>query len=116
MSRFNPFQQNEDALPPEEVRILDLHAEPWQDGRRIRVHITLTPFQQPPNLEASIYDLQGNEVSHASIIENIDDKLVITMHLRDRESQAEYWLEVSLSFPEMGTVAKSSCSVIIPES
>lgn len=110
MSRFNPFQQDENALPPEEVRFLDVHVEPWPDGRRVRVHVTLTPFQQPPNLEAMIFDPHGREVSHISIIENIDFQFVITMHLRDPEPQPEYRLEIELGYQDKGTITKSSCT------
>lgn len=110
MSRFNPFQQDENALPPEEVRFLDLHVEPWpDDSRRVRVHVSLTPFQQPPNLELSIVDPQDREVSHVSIIENIDFKFVLTMHLRDREPQDEYRLEAILSYQDTGIVTQESC-------
>jgi hypothetical protein len=109
MQRFNPFQPDEDALPPEEVRFLDVHVEPWPDGRRVRVHVRLTPFQQPPNLEMVILDPQGREVSHISIIENIDFQFVLTMHLRDPEPQPEYRLEVELSYPDKGTITQNSC-------
>ena len=109
MQRFNPFQPDEDALPPEEVRFLDVHVEPWPDGRRVRVHVRLTPFQQPPNLEMVILDQQGREVSHISIIENIDFQFVLTMHLRDPEPQPEYRLEVELSYPDKGTITQNSC-------
>lgn len=114
MPRFNPFQTNEDALPPEEVRFLDVHVEPWPDGRRVRVHVTLTPFQQPHDLEAAIFDPQGREVSRISIIENIDDHFVVTMHLRDREPQAEYHLDVRLSYQGKGILPQSSCTFQIP--
>lgn len=107
MQRFNPFQPDEDALPPEEVRFLDVHVEPWPDGRRVRVHIRLTPFQQPPNLEMAIIDPQGREVSHVSIIENIDFQFVLTMHLRDSEPQPEYRLEVELSYHELGIIDRN---------
>ncbi len=109
MSRFNPFQPDEDALAPEDVRFLDVHVEPWPDGRRVRVHITLTPFLQPPNLDVVITDPQGREASRISIIENIDYQFVFTMHLRDPQPQPEYLLETILSYPEKGTITQSSC-------
>lgn len=114
MPRFNPFQQDENALPPEEVRFLDVHVEPWPDGRRVRVHVSLTPFQQPPNLDATIYDPTDREVSHISIVENIDYQFVITMHLRDPEPQPEYRLEIELSYPEKGVITQNSCPFAIP--
>ncbi|GAP14394.1 hypothetical protein LARV_02163 [Longilinea arvoryzae] len=114
MSRFNPFQPNENALPPEQVRFVDVHVEPWPDGRRVRVHLTLTPFQQPPDLEVAILDGQGREVSHIAIIENIDDHFVVTMHLRDPETQSDYRLEARLSYQSKGTIAQTGCTFQIP--
>jgi hypothetical protein len=109
MQRFNPFQPDEDALPPEKVRFLDVHVEPWPDGRRVRVHVRLTPFQQPPNLEMAIIDPQGREVSHVSIIENIDFQFVLTMHLRDPEPQPEYRLETALSYQDFEIIDRNIC-------
>jgi len=114
MARFNPFQQDENALPPEKVQILDLHVEPWPDGKRVRVHITLTPFQQPPDLELTIYNGQKQEVSHVTVVENIDDKLVLTMHLRVTDPQGDYVLEANVSYNEIGTVTQGDCGFVIP--
>jgi hypothetical protein len=110
MPRFNPFQKDENALPPEQVRFLDVHVEPWPDGRRVRVHVSLTPFQQPPNLEMSIVDPSGSEISRIAIIENIDFKFVLTMHLRDTSPHEEYLLEAAVSYEELGIVARESCN------
>ncbi len=114
MARFNPFQQDENALSPENVRILDLHVEPWLDGKRVRVHITLTPFQQPPDLELSILNDQEQEVSHVTVVENIDDKLVLTMHLRVPEPQGDYVLKAIVSYKEIGTVTQGNCVFVTP--
>ncbi len=47
------------GLPPAEVRFTELRIEPWPDGRRLRVHVSLTPFQNKPDLEAMILDEAG---------------------------------------------------------
>ena len=40
-----------------EVRIIELRAEPWpEDGRRVRIHLEVTPFLERPNLEVPITD------------------------------------------------------------
>ena len=41
---FAPLPLPKDARPPEEMRILDLSAEPYADGRRVRVLVKITPF------------------------------------------------------------------------
>jgi len=114
MARFSPFQQDENALPPEKVQILDLHVEPWPDGKRVRVHITLTPFQQPPDLELIIYNDQKQEVSHATVVENIDFRLVLTMHLRVSEPQGGYHLEAIVRYTDFGKVTQGDCVFQIP--
>ncbi len=90
-------------LPPEQVRFTELRVEPWPDGRRIRVHVDITPFQQNPNLEASITAGDGGEAAHAMIVETAEHRIVFTMHLRG-EIQNPYSLAATLSYPEIGTV------------
>lgn len=72
----------EDALPPETVRLLNLSAEPQTDGRRLRVRISITPFQQNPSLECIVLNSTGEEVARVFIIETAMPDLLFTMHLR----------------------------------
>ncbi len=90
------------ALPPTEVRILDMHTEPWPDGRRFKVLITLTPFQQFPNLEVILLNGKAEELARTSIIETAEEKLVFTMHLRGEAAPGqEYLLRAILSYPDL---------------
>jgi hypothetical protein len=73
---------SEVPLPPKEVRIRDFEIEPYPDGKRVRLTLELTPFLKPPSSEIFITDLLGNLVSTANIIEIIDPKIQLTMHLR----------------------------------
>jgi hypothetical protein len=85
------FQDPTDIpLPPGEVRIRQFRAEPWPDGRRVRVTLELTPFLQRPNGEIRITDLQGAEAASISIIETMEPKMEFTMHLRGAELQGPY--------------------------
>jgi len=96
-------------LPPDKVRIKQLRAEPWQDNRRVRVYLEITPFQQRPNSEIVITDDSGKEVANVSIIETIDPRMEFTMHLRSQETAGEYHLtatlfyEVNIPDPEAAT-------------
>ena len=45
---------NDPPLPPEEVRLRELRAEPWPDVLRVKVFLELTPFQKRPSAEGSI--------------------------------------------------------------
>ena len=87
-------------LPPDEVRIKQLRAEPWQDNRRVRVYLEITPFQQRPNSDVFITDDSGKEVANVSIIETISPKMEFTMHLRSRETAGEYQLTAILFYDE----------------
>jgi hypothetical protein len=97
------FPQDEDALPPAEVRFIDVHVEPWPDGRRVRVHVQLTPFQQRPNVQVLITDPAGEEVCSANIIETMDNRFVFTLHLRGEPAES-YNLEMQLLYDELGIV------------
>ncbi len=97
-----------EGLPPAEVRFSELRVEPWPDGRRLRVHVSLTPFQQKPDLEATIFDAAGEEVSHASIIENAEPRFVFTMHIRAQTISVIYTLTAKVSYQELGTVDEKS--------
>jgi hypothetical protein len=102
----NPyFQPPEGALPPKEVRFTGLSTEPWPDGKRILVLVTTTPFQEPPNLQATIYDAAGNEVSTVHVIEFAEDRLAFTVHLQSTEEiDGVYTLTASVYYPDLGPV------------
>ncbi len=94
------FQDPTDIpLPPEEVRIRELTAEPWPDGRRVRVYIELTPFQTRPNGEINITNKDEEEVASVSFIETIDPKMQFTLHLRTPETQGEYTVNALIFYP-----------------
>ena len=99
------FQPPEGALPPKEVRFTGLNAEPWPDGKRILVLLTTTPFQQPPNLQAAIYDTAGNEMAKVHVIEFAEDRLAFTLHLHSTEKiDGFYTIIASLYYPDLGQV------------
>lgn len=105
MKRFHPLQPHPDAVPPEQVRFLDLLVEPWEDRQRVRVHARITPFQKPPNLEFEIRDANGEMLSSAYIVENIDFDLVITMHLRRLLPEPQqFTLHANIQYDKIGLV------------
>lgn len=88
-------------LPPEQVRILDLQAEPYPDGQRVHVNLEITPFEKRPHLEVTLSDAQGNEVGSVSIVEPMSWRLEFTMHIRGYPNAGLYTLLVRLYYPEM---------------
>lgn len=85
-------------LPPNEVRIKSLKAEPWPDNRRVRVTLEVTPFQKRPNGELNISNPQGDEVASVSIIESIVPRMEFTMHMRGENPAGEYRLSAVLFY------------------
>lgn len=108
MPRYNPLHPSEEAKAPGDVRFIDLFVEPWEDNRRIRVHMRLTPFLKPPNLEAVLIDASGNEVASVNIIENIDFDLVFTLHIRPATARGPFHLIGKILYDELGTVDEKS--------
>ena len=99
---LNPAEDGIIPLPPEDMRILELKAEPVQDNgpTRLRVYIEVTAFQKRPYLEVTLDDEQGREVASASIIEPMQRKNVFTMHVRGPQQTGKFSLSARLFYPE----------------
>lgn len=92
---------NEVPLPPEEVRLRSLHAEPWSDGRRVKIYLEIEPFQKRPSAELSIVNAAGESVAQASILETMARKLELNLHLRQAEPGEEYTLLAVLYYQKL---------------
>ena len=93
----------EDGLertPPEDTRILSLKAEPYEDARRVRVNLEMSPFEKRPNLEVVLSDSLGQEVSNASFVEAMAWRMEFTLHLRRQPGPGPLSLEVRLFYPD----------------
>ncbi len=87
-------------LPPDQVRIIDLKAEPLIDGRRVRIYLELTPFLNKPDGEISIFDSLGEEVAHASLVEMMLPKIVLTLHLRGGKTCGVFTVFVQIFYSQ----------------
>ena len=87
-------------LPPEEVRINRVSADPYPDGQRVRIAVEMTPFQIRPWLELTLVDSQGDEIATADVIEPLNYKIELTLHVRKAEPAGLYHLTVRLYYPE----------------
>ena len=92
---------NEIPLPPDEVRLRGLRAEPWADGRRVKIYLEIDPFQKRPSLEVTINDSQGNPVAQVSIVETMARSLEFNMHLRSSSPGSEYTAEAVLYYQHL---------------
>lgn len=87
-------------LPPEEVKIVELRAEPWPDKRRVKVILEITPFQKRPNGEIILLDAQGNQLSSVNIIESIEARMEITLHVRGIEPDGDFTVSALIYYLE----------------
>ena len=92
---------DEIPLPPEEVRIRKLTAEPWPGDKLIHVYIEVDPFQKRPNADLFIRNESGEIAASASIIESMHRKIELTMHLPDSSPGEGYTLDAKLYFAEI---------------
>jgi hypothetical protein len=99
MEFFFP-EDNLERTSPEETKILSLTAEPYQDGRRVRVNIEMSLFEKRPHLEVNLTDVNGEEISTASFVEPMNFKLEFTLHLRTQPADGPLDLEARLFYPD----------------
>lgn len=89
---------NEIPLPPSEIRIQQFTADPYPDGRRVKIYLEVSPFQKRPSVDVNITNSDGLMVSQASIIESISRKMEFTMHLRGPEPAGKYFIKASIFY------------------
>jgi hypothetical protein len=99
MEFFFP-EDNLQRTSPEETKILSLTAQPYEDGRRVRVNIEMSPFAERPHLDVTLTDTNGDEISTASFVEPMAWKLEFTLHIRTEPADGPLDLQARLFYPE----------------
>lgn len=89
-----------ERTPPEETKIISLSAEPYEDGRRVRVNIEMSFFEKRPHLELTLTDSENQEISSVSFVEPMNFKLEFTLHLRTQPADGPLDLEARLFYPD----------------
>jgi len=105
-----------ERLAPADTRLLDLRAEPYPDGKHLRITLELTPFQQKPYLELTLTDSAGEVVAATTIVEPVAWRLDLTLHIRKlvATTGAVYKLTVILFFPNLGEIDHRDLTIEIP--
>ena len=106
---------NEIPLPPEEVRLRELRATPWQDGLRVKIYLEVDPFQKRPNAQVTITNTAGMEVARVSILETMTRKMEFNMHLREPEPGGEYTVETIIYYQNLPTQGESLSEELLPD-
>ncbi len=99
---LNPAEEGIVPVPPEEMRFLELRAEPVIDDGplRLRVYVETTAFQKRPYIEVALLNAAGDEITSASIIEPMQRKNVFTLHVRGGQKSGKFSLDARMYYPE----------------
>lgn len=106
----------EAPLPPDEVSFRKLAAEALRDGRRVRLSLEITPFQERPTIEIKVQDPEGALVATSSIVEIVEPRMNLTMHLRGSPVPGPYTVHAELSYPERDPVDQTETRFELPGS
>lgn len=89
-------------VPPGEIRFLTVNVEPVIDNGpvRLRVYLETTAFQTRPYMEISLLNQDGEEIASASVIEPMQRKNVITLHVRGPQKTGSFHLQTRLFYPD----------------
>jgi hypothetical protein len=115
MKGISHLDSYQTPLPPDKMEIIDLRAEPYEDGKRVLVHITFPTFQKNPSAEILVYDPDGREVARVNIIETIDPNTEITIHLPPEGPKGEYRITSKAFYPQQELPENDMGNVITPE-
>ncbi|MGZ6346996.1 MAG: hypothetical protein ACXWNC_05460 [Anaerolineales bacterium] len=113
---FFQIDPNIERMLPADIRLLNLHAEPYANGKRVKVSLDITPFQQKPYLDLSLTDSTGKVLATTSIVEPVSWNLELNLHIRNSSTSpsGECKLSVVLSYPDLGEVDRRVLKFEIP--
>lgn len=113
---FFQTDPNVDRMLPVDTRLLNLRAELYSDGKRLKVGLDLTPFQQKPYLDLALTDSSGDLVATTSIVEPVNWNLELNLHIRKHSTSCNgvYTLTVVISYPDLGEVDRRDFTIEIP--
>jgi hypothetical protein len=103
---FFQIDPNIERMLPADTRLLNMHAESYANGKRVKVSLDITPFQQKPYLDLSMTDYLGKVLAATSIVEPVSWNLELNLHIRNSSISNSGICKLSaiLSYPELGEV------------
>ena len=113
---FFQIDPNIERMMPADTRLLNMHAEPYASGKRVKVSLDITPFQQKPYLDLSLTDSSGKVLATTSIVEPVSWNLELNLHIRNSSTSPSGVCKLSaiLSYPELGEVDRRDLNFEIP--
>jgi hypothetical protein len=92
---------SEIPLPPDGVRIRDLRADLSTDGHRLKVYLEVDPFQKRPSAQLRVINPTGDEISNVEIIETMNRKMELNLHLLSELIPGRYILEAVIYYADL---------------
>lgn len=85
--------------PKDKIRIEELETVVYPDRFRIFIHVSVTMFEERPNMLLTARDADGRVAAELSIIETMHNDMEFTMHLRGQDDPAgEYTLTAEVYY------------------
>ncbi len=72
--------------PQDDLKILTLDADPYPDGRRVRVKLVLSPFLQGPNAEINLSNQDDELLASINIVNIFIPENEFTLHIPESKS------------------------------
>lgn len=108
------LEPGEAPLPPDEVAFREFEVTPLADGRRVRLNMRITPFQQRPTIEIEILDPTQRQVALSSVVEATEVRMSLTMHLRRQATSGRYAAKARLFYPPGEPVDRARADFSFP--
>ncbi len=87
--------------PQDDIKILSFDAEPYPDGRRVRVKLVLSPFLQGPNGEISLTNQDDELLTTINIVNIFIPENEFTLHIPESKSlPGSYTVNVEVFYIE----------------
>jgi stress response protein SCP2 len=89
--------------PPaqDDIKILSFDAEPYPDGRRVKVKLLLSSFLQGPNALINLSNQENQELATVNIVNIFSSENEITLHIPGNKKQpGKYTVDVEVFYVE----------------
>ncbi len=89
--------------PPaqDDIKILSFDAEPYPDGRRVKVRLLLSSFLQGPNALINLSNQENQELATVNIVNIFSSENEITLHVPGNKKQpGSYKVNVEVFYVE----------------
>jgi hypothetical protein len=103
-----PFEPDQSA----NLRIRQLKGEPSSNGKKVRVFLEVDPFNKRPSVEIRLFDPDGMQGAGVDILETINSRVELNMHLRGDRRPGEYLLEAILFYVDMPDASQLSIETL----